>query len=213
MVSTKGYAIGWDDEIIDPGEPEFVLLTPGIYDFTITGFERGYFDGSEKMDACSMAKLTLRCSNGVQETTVFTNLFLSSAVAFKLSKFAKSIGDMPAGSTSGQKFHVNWNNIIGKRGKCKIKTRVYNDKGYNEVDDFIVPDPATAPAPTPMPQVVPLPNYYAQPQPQAQPVYAPQPQPQAQPVYAPQPQQATIPAQSVVRPRQAAPQPSQYQGL
>lgn len=201
MASTKGYAIGWDDEIIDPGEPEFVLLTPGIYDFTVTGFERGHFDGSEKMDACSMAKLTLRCSNGIQETTVFTNLFLSSAVAFKLSKFAKSIGDMPAGSTTGQKFHVDWNNIIGKSGKCKIKTRVYNGKDYNEVDDFIVPDPAAAPAPTPMPQAVPLPNYYAQ------------PQPQAQPVYAPQPQQAAILAQSVVQPQQVAPQPSQYQGL
>ena len=202
MASTKGYAIGWDDEIIDPGEPEFVLLTPGIYDFTVTGFERGHFDGSEKMDACSMAKLTLRCTNGVQETTVFTNLFLSSAVAFKLSKFAKSIGDMPAGSTSGQKFHVDWNNIIGKRGKCKIKTRVYNGRDYNEVDDFIVPDPAAAPAPAPapMPQAAPA-AYYAQ------------PQPQAQPVYAPQPQQATIPAQSVVQPGQVAPQPSQYQGL
>lgn len=202
MASTKGYAIGWDDEIIDPGEPEFVLLTPGVYDFTITGFERGHFDGSEKMDACSMAKLTLRCSNGVQETTVFTNLFLSSAVAFKLSKFAKSIGDMPAGNSTGQKFHVDWNNIIGKRGKCKIKTRVYNGKDYNEVDDFIVPDPAAAPAPAPapMPQAAPA-AYYAQ------------PQPQAQPVYAPQPQQATIPAQSVVQPQQVAPQPSQYQGL
>lgn len=201
MANSKGYAIGWDDEIIDPGEQEFVLLTPGVYDFTITGFERGHFDGSEKMDACSMAKLTLRCSNGVQETNVFTNLFLSSAVAFKLSKFAKAIGDMPAGSTSGQKFHVDWNNIIGKSGKCKIKTRVYNGRDYNEVDDFIVPDPAAAPAPAPMPQTVPLPNYYAQ------------PQPQAQPVYALQPQQATIPAQSVVQPGQVAPQPSQYQGL
>lgn len=202
MASTKGYAIGWDDEIIDPGEPEFVLLTPGVYDFTITGFERGHFDGSEKMDACSMAKLTLKCSNGVQETTVFTNLFLSSAVAFKLSKFAKSIGDMPAGSTTGQKFHVDWNNIIGKSGKCKIKTRVYNGKDYNEVDDFIVPDPAAAPAPAPapMPQAAPA-AYYAQ------------PQTQVQPVYAPQPQQATIPAQSVVQPGQVVPQPSQYQGL
>ena len=204
MANSKGYAIGWDDEIIDPGEPEFILLTPGIYDFTVTGFERGHFDGSEKMDACSMAKLTLRCSNGVQETTVFTNLFLSSAVAFKLSKFAKSIGDMPAGSTTGQKFHVDWNNIIGKSGKCKIKTRVYNGRDYNEVDDFIVPDPtnAPAPAPAPMSQAAPA-AYYAQPQTQAQPVYAPQPQPQ----------QATIPAQSVVQPQQVAPQPSQYQGL
>lgn len=200
MANSKGYAIGWDDEIIDPGEPEFVLLTPGVYDFTITGFERGHFDGSEKMDACSMAKLTLKCSNGVQETTVFTNLFLSSAVAFKLSKFAKSIGDMPAGDSKGQKFHVDWNNIIGKSGKCKIKTRVYNGRGYNEVDDFIVPDPAAAPAPVPMPQTAPA-AYYAQ------------PQPQAQPAYAPQPQQATIPAQSVVQPQQVAPQPSQYQGL
>lgn len=201
MASTKGYAIGWDDEIIDPGEPEFVLLTPGIYDFTITGFERGHFDGSEKMDACSMAKLTLNCTNGVQETTVFTNLFLSSTVAFKLSKFAKSIGDMPAGDSKGQKFHVDWNNIIGKSGKCRIKTRVYNGKDYNDVDDFIVPDPAAAPAPAPAPapQAAPA-AYYAQQQPQAQPVYT-------------QPQQATIPAQSVVQPQQVAPQPSQYQGL
>lgn len=200
MASTKGYAIGWDDEIIDPGEPEFVLLTPGVYDFTVTGFERGHFDGSDKMDACSMAKLTLRCSNGIQETTVFTNLFLSSTVAFKLSKFAKSIGDMPAGDSKGQKFHVDWNNIIGKSGKCRIKTRVYNGKDYNEVDEFIVPDPAAAPTPTPMPQAAPA-AYYAQ------------PQPQAQPVYAPQPQQGTIPAQSVVQPQQVVPQPSQYQGL
>lgn len=200
MANTKGYAIGWDDEIIDPGEPKFVLLTPGVYDFTITGFERGHFDGSDKMDACSMAKLTLSCTNGVQETTVFTNLFLSSAVAFKLSKFAKSIGDMPAGDSKGQKFHVDWNNIIGKSGKCRIKTRVYNGKDYNDVDDFIVPDPAAAPASAP--QAAPA-AYYAQPQPQAQPVYAP-----------PQPQQATIPTQSVVQPQQvAAPQPSQYQGL
>lgn len=200
MASTKGYAIGWDDEIIDPGEPEFILLTPGIYDFTVTGFERGHFDGSDKMDACSMAKLTLRCSNGVQETDVFTNLFLSSAVAFKLSKFAKSIGDMPAGDSKGQKFHVDWNNIIGKSGKCRIKTRVYNGKDYNDVDDFIVPDPAAAPTPTPMPQAAPA-AYYTQ------------PQAQAQPVYAPQPQQTTIPTQSVVQPQQVAPQPSQYQGL
>lgn len=201
MANTKGYAIGWDDEIIDPGEPEFVLLTPGVYDFTITGFERGHFDGSEKIDACSMAKLTLNCTNGVQETTVFTNLFLSSAVAFKLSKFAKSIGDMPAGDSKGQKFHVDWNNIIGKSGKCRIKTRVYNGKDYNDVDDFIVPDPAAAPAPAPAPapQAAPA-AYYAQQQPQAQPVYT-------------QPQQATIPAQSVVQPQQVAPQPSQYQGL
>lgn len=200
MASTKGYAIGWDDEIIDPGEPEFVLLTPGIYDFTITGFERGHFDGSEKMDACSMAKLTLRCTNDVQETTVFTNLFLSSAVAFKLSKFAKSIGDMPAESTAGQKFHVDWNNIIGKSGKCRIKTRVYNGRDYNEVDDFIVPDPTAAPAPAPMPQAAPA-AYYAQ------------PLTQAQAMYTPRPQQATIPAQSVVQPGQVAPQPRQYQGL
>lgn len=200
MANSKGYAIGWDDEIIDPGEPEFILLTPGIYDFTITGFERGHFDGSDKMDACSMAKLTLQCTNGVQETTVYTNLFLSSAVAFKLSKFAKSIGDMPAGDSKGQKFHVDWNNIIGKSGKCRIKTRVYNGKDYNDVDDFIVPDSAAAPAPAPMPQAAPA-AYYAQ------------PLTQAQAVYAPQPQQATIPAQSVIQPQQVAPQPSQYQGL
>ena len=200
MASTKGYAIGWDDEIIDPGEPEFVLLTPGVYDFTITGFERGHFDGSEKMDACSMAKLTLRCSNGIQETTVFTNLFLSSAVAFKLSKFAKSIGDMPAGDSKGQKFHVDWNNIIGKSGKCRIKTRVYNGKDYNDVDDFIVPDPAAAPAPAPAPQ--------------AAAAFTPTSMPQAAPVaYYAQPQQATIPAQSIIQPQQVAPQPSQYQGL
>ena len=52
-----GVALEWDS-IIEK-ESEFVLLDDGEYDFTVTDLERGRFDGSEKMSACPMAKVTL----------------------------------------------------------------------------------------------------------------------------------------------------------
>lgn len=53
---------GWDDEIQNDG-PEYVVLPDGDYNFKVTGFERGRYEGGEKIPACNMAIITLEIEN------------------------------------------------------------------------------------------------------------------------------------------------------
>ena len=50
-------ALSWDDEIENDGS-YFTLLDEGDYDFVVKKFERGRFDGSDKISACPKAILT-----------------------------------------------------------------------------------------------------------------------------------------------------------
>ncbi len=54
----KGRELGWDDEI-EKGA-DYVLLPEGEYDFTIESFERGRFEGSDKVPACPRAKIKVK---------------------------------------------------------------------------------------------------------------------------------------------------------
>ena len=47
----------WDDEISDNLGCE-ILVSSGIYDFIVTKFERGRFEGNEKIPPCNKAILT-----------------------------------------------------------------------------------------------------------------------------------------------------------
>lgn len=137
-------AIGWDEEITVEKEPEFVLLEPGEYNFTVTSFERGHYDGSSKLPTCSVAKLALKCSNGIQETTVFVNLFLVSNQKWKLTHFFKSCRLIAADMPEGVNYAMPWSRVIGAQGRVLIKNREYNGKQYNEVEKFLYDNPATA---------------------------------------------------------------------
>ena len=46
----NNYTYDWDSEINNESS-EFVLLPEGDYDFTVEKFERGTFDGSDKLPA------------------------------------------------------------------------------------------------------------------------------------------------------------------
>ena len=48
-VDNTNVAMGWDDEFEEGSE--FLLLPEGDYNFTITQFERAYFNGSDKLPA------------------------------------------------------------------------------------------------------------------------------------------------------------------
>lgn len=137
-------AIGWDEEITVEKEPEFVLLEPGEYNFTVTSFERGHYDGSSKLPACSVAKLALKCSNGIQETTVFVNLFLVSNQKWKLTHFFKSCRLIAADMPEGVNYAMPWSRVIGAQGRVLIKNREYNNKQYNEVEKFLYDNQETA---------------------------------------------------------------------
>ena len=49
----ENHEIGWEDVI--EKDSQFELLDPGDYSFKVESFERGRFDGSEKIPPCNMA--------------------------------------------------------------------------------------------------------------------------------------------------------------
>ncbi len=126
-----GMALDWDGEI--EKENEFILLPSGEYDFTVVDFARQRFEGSEKMSACPVAKLTLEIASDKGTVTVFDRLMLNSKMEWKLSSFFGAIGQ----KRHGEKLKMNWNDVIGSTGRAKIKTREYNGRKYNEVQSYI----------------------------------------------------------------------------
>lgn len=110
----------WDDAIESDGQ-EFIILPEGDYVFTVTGMERGWFDGSAKMSACNMAKLTLEVRTSDGAAQVKTNLMLHKSMEWKLSSFFRSIGQ----KEHGQKLVMNWAKVPGSRGLAHFKPRKY----------------------------------------------------------------------------------------
>lgn len=139
-MAIENEALDWD-EPIEAQDSQFTLLTPGEYVFRVDDFERGHFDGSDKMQACPMATLTLACANaGGEQASVKTRLYLNRRQQWKLTQFFKSCGLIPAGA-EGQT-RLPWDRVLGAQGHCKVKKRIYDGKEYNEVDSFLAPKSA-----------------------------------------------------------------------
>ena len=141
-----GEALGWEDEAT-VSDSEFVLLEPGTYDYVVKAFERGWFNGSEKMCPCAMAKLTLSVTDKRTGTPVdvFCNLMLNKKVAFRITQFFKSCGLLPPDAKDGDRFPMSlFDQCVGKRGRVKVKNRTYNGREYNDVDSFVKADADSA---------------------------------------------------------------------
>ncbi|MGM8213541.1 hypothetical protein ACLIBH_12260 [Virgibacillus sp. W0430] len=128
--------LGWDDEIEKEGSG-FILLPPGDYNFTVAKFERGRFQGSDKMPPCNQAKLELTIHSPEHgDVTVFHNLMLHTKTEGFLSNFFTGIGQ----KKPGEKLRMNWNAVVGAKGRCKIVENKYMSKGEervnNQVDTF-----------------------------------------------------------------------------
>lgn len=119
--------LGWDDEI--SRESDFTIIPEGDYDFTVTGFERGRHDGSEKLPPCNMAivSLSITLPDG-SSTTLRHRLFLHSRCEGLLSAFFTGIGL----KRKGEPLRMNWNAVPGAHGRCKITVRSW--KGKNGED-------------------------------------------------------------------------------
>jgi len=127
----------WDDQIVKDG-PEFILLPEGDYDFTVSKFERGRFQGSSKMPACNQAKIELTIhtpSNG--DIKLEHSLLLHTRTEGFLSNFFGGIGQ----KKEGEPLRMNWNAVIGGKGRLKLKIENYTKKDgsqgqSNKVDMF-----------------------------------------------------------------------------
>ena len=143
----NGYELNWDSEIENEGS-EFIVAEPGDYDFVVTAFERARHGGSEKLPPCNKAVLTIRLEvpGASGECIVKHNLFLHSKSEWKLCEFFTSIGQRQ----SGQRVAMNWNAVIGSRGRCKVSKRSFesNKDGKtlwtNDIDKFYPPQQTPA---------------------------------------------------------------------
>ncbi len=110
----------WDSAIEDDGQG-FILLPEGDYEFTVSGFERGQHNGSDKIPPCPKALLTLSIStpNGVAE--VKDQLILYKTLEWKLSSFFRSIGM----KKHGERLVMDWNRVLGAAGHAHIIQRAY----------------------------------------------------------------------------------------
>lgn len=131
---------GWDDEI-EKDSDEWVLLPEGDYDFTVTAFERGRHQGSDKLPPCNKAILTLKVEGPEGTTTITHNLFLHSKTESMLSAFFCAIGQ----KKHGEKLRMNWQTVIGARGRCKVYVdkwtgRDGEEKKSNKIKRFYDPE-------------------------------------------------------------------------
>ncbi len=119
--------LDWDDAIENDGQ-EFIILPEGDYNFTVTGFDRGHFPGGPKIPPCNKATLTLQVKTDDGLASVRTDLLLHSSLEWKLSAFFRCIGQ----KKQGERLVMNWNKVVGSKGRGHFKPRKYTDKDGNE---------------------------------------------------------------------------------
>ena len=138
--------MSWDDVLENDGQ-EFIVVPEGDYTYTVTGFERGQFPGGPKTPPCPKATLTLTIDNDLGLATARIDLLLYRTIEWKIAAFFRSIGQRK----HGEKAAMNWNKVMGARGKAHFKPRDYkkDDKirTVNDVDYFIDYDPSFAMTP------------------------------------------------------------------
>ena len=119
--------LDWDDAIESDGQ-EFVILEEGDYNFTVTDFERGRFPGGPKIPPCNKAALTLQVKTPDGVAICRTDLLLYKTMEWKLSAFFRCIGQ----KKHGERLVMDWNRVIGSRGRAHFKPRAYTDRDGNE---------------------------------------------------------------------------------
>ena len=117
----------WNDTIENDGQ-EFIILPEGDYNFVVSAFERGRFPGSAKMQTCNKASLTLSVETEEGIASVRTDLILNRLVEWRISAFFRCIGR----KKHGERLVMDWNNLIGAKGRAHFKPRKYTDKEGNE---------------------------------------------------------------------------------
>ena len=117
----------WDDEIEQ--ESEYTILPAGDYDFEIISFERGTYDGSDNIPPCKMAMIGYRLSDGKQKGSAIERYYLCKNMEWKLSELFKGVGL----KKTGERVKMQWDKLVGSKGRCKVGIREYNGKQYNQV--------------------------------------------------------------------------------
>ena len=121
----------WDDEIEDEGG-SLEAVPEGTYDFEIDSLERSQYDGGQKIPACKMAIIGFKLTNGDKHGYATERFYLCKSQEWKLSSLFKACGL----KQTGQKTKMQWDKLIGSKGRCKVGIREYNGDDYNNIKSF-----------------------------------------------------------------------------
>lgn len=105
-----------------------ILVPSGKYDFIVTEFERGRFEGNEKIPPCNKAILTLKILTWEGLAFCRTELILHRSLEWRLSSFFRCIGE----KRMGVPYTMNWDYVLGARGCAKFDVQIYIDSDGNE---------------------------------------------------------------------------------
>lgn len=126
--------LGWDDTV--EKESDFILLPVGEYSFKVTEFERQRHPGSANLPPCNKAVVSCTINTPNGSAVIKNNLFLHTKTESFLSAFFLSIGQ----KKKGEPLKMNWNNVIGSTGRCKVGQYVGKDGNtYNDIKSFLEP--------------------------------------------------------------------------
>lgn len=120
-------AMDWNSTVEDDGRA-FTILPNGDYQFEVVKFEKGYFEGSAKVDPCPRADLTLAIDYQGQTINLQTSLLLDRRFEWKIGGFFVSIGE----KKKGEKLKMNWSHVLGSHGVAHVTKQTWTDRNGNE---------------------------------------------------------------------------------
>lgn len=138
---------GWDDEIEESTGGKFEPVPDGDYWFTVTGFERGWYEArpGSKFASCNQAEIefTIEWINDAGEqrrNKIVYKLKLSRKLQWIIYEFFESTGLRKKGDGTTK---MPWNEIIGKTGICEVSHHV-SDRGgvFNDINKCYPPEDA-----------------------------------------------------------------------
>ena len=111
--------MNWDDLI--QNENEIILLPEGIYDFEVTKFEKGWFDGSAKVDPCPKAILEFTVTQSNGKGIIKETLLLSEKTEWRLCSFFRCLGF----KQHRKQYKMEWDKVLGATGKFEVMINEY----------------------------------------------------------------------------------------
>lgn len=133
MIDYRGRELDWNEEV---EKSEYTLLPEGDYDFTVESFERGRYEGSDKVPPCNRALLKIKVDAPEGTTVMSESLLLYDRMQWKLAEFFLSIG---AEDVNGR-VKMNWQMVPRATGRATVEVRADAKdpaKKFNHVRKFL----------------------------------------------------------------------------